>query len=90
MERIRHLQPTSRAGRGLRDENAKTQVETLTARLDETKGELEAFADLPERIAKHRDVLLSELSRADSERKLAADKLVEAKPRRLHLRTAQT
>ncbi len=92
-ERIRHVTADITRWTG-RQENAKTQVETLTARLEETRGELETYADLPERIAKHRETLLSELSRSESERQEAADKLVEAeaamKAATQALRTAQT
>jgi len=76
-ERIRHVSADLMRWKG-RHENAETQVETLTARLEETRGELETYADLPERIAKHREALLSELARAEAERQEAADKLVEA------------
>ncbi|MGE0054200.1 MAG: chromosome segregation protein SMC [Hyphomicrobium sp.] len=77
VERIRHVTADITRWKG-RQENAKTQIESLTARLEEARTELETYADLPERIAKHRENLLSELSRADTERQQAADKLVEA------------
>ena len=69
-------------------------MQALEARLTETRGEIEANADLPARIAAQRETLLSELSRADEDRKSAADALatLEASLRATTegLRAAQT
>lgn len=92
-ERIRHVTADITRWKG-RQQNAESQVETLQARIEETQGELETYADLPERIAAHREKVLSALAQADSERQQAADKLVEAetalKAATAALRAAQT
>jgi chromosome segregation protein len=92
-ERIRHVTADIARWNG-RQQNAESQVETLQARLEETQGELETYADLPERIAAHREKVLSALSQADQARQEAADRLVEAetavKAATAALRTAQT
>ena len=76
-ERLRHVTADISRWQSRRD-SAATQVSTLTERLTEARGELQTFAELPAKIAKQRDTLLSELARADSERQAAADKLAEA------------
>ena len=93
-ERMRHVSADITRWKG-RQKMPKQQVATLKARLDETRGELETYAELPQKIAKQRDTLLiGALSNAESERKAAADKLVEAeaavKSATQALRTAQT
>jgi len=76
-ERIRHATADIARWQGRRD-SAEQQVQALEARLAETRGEAEANADLPERIAAQRETLLSALSQADQERKSAADALASA------------
>jgi chromosome segregation protein len=92
-ERIRHANADIARWKG-RHESAEQQVQALEARLTETRGEIEANADLPARIAAQRETLLSALSRADEDRKSAADALatVEASLRAATegLRAAQT
>ncbi len=77
VERIRHVSADITRWKN-RQDGAEGQVTALAARLEETKSEFETYADLPEKIAKQRDILLSELTRAETERTTAADKLVEA------------
>ena len=93
VERIRHVSADITRWKN-RQDGAEGQVTSLAARLEETVSELETYADLPEKIAKQRDLLLSELTRAETERTAAADKLVEAeaavKTATQTLRTAQT
>ena len=93
VERIRHVTADIARWKS-RHDNAETQVATLSARLDEARGELEIYAALPDKIAKQRDTLLSALQNAEGERKAAADKLVEAeaamKSATQALRAAQT
>jgi chromosome segregation protein len=92
-ERIRHATADVTRWQG-RQKSAEDQVATLNSRLAETKTELETYAGLPEKISKHRDTLLSELSRADAERQDAADALGKAenavRAATQSLRTAQT
>jgi len=71
-ERIRHANADITRWQA-RHASAEQQVEALDARLQETRSEIEANADLPERIAAQRETLLSALSRADDERREAAD-----------------
>jgi chromosome segregation protein len=73
-ERIRHANADITRWQA-RHTSAEQQVEALDARLQETRSEIEANADLPERIAAQRETLLSALSRADDERREAADTL---------------
>jgi chromosome segregation protein len=73
-ERIRHANADITRWQA-RHASAEQQVEALDARLQETRSEIEANADLPERIAAQRETLLSALSRADDERREAADTL---------------
>jgi chromosome segregation protein len=73
-ERIRHANADITRWQA-RHTSAEQQVEALEARLQETRSEIEANADLPERIAAQRETLLSALSRADDERREAADTL---------------
>jgi chromosome segregation protein len=77
VERIRHSNAELARWKG-RQASAEAQVETLSARLKETKDEIAATADLPEKIAAHREKLLSELSRAEEERRASADALAAA------------
>jgi len=76
-ERIRHVGADIARWNG-RERSAEEQVATLDARLAETKHELATYDGLPEKIAAQRDALLSELSRAEGERRTAADQLAEA------------
>jgi chromosome segregation protein len=76
-ERIRHANAEIARWKG-RQSSAEQQLTSLQARLTETKSELETYVGLPEKIAKQRDTLLSELSRIDGERKAAADALASA------------
>ena len=76
-ERIRHV-TADLARWQTRQASAQEQVATLDLRLKDARTELDTFAGLPEKISKQRDILLSELSRADSERKDAADALAAA------------
>jgi len=93
VERIRHVSADITRWTGRRD-NAETQIASLTERLEATRTELETYAELPEKIAAHRDKLLSEATRADGERKDAADRLAEAEAQMRaatqSLRAAQT
>jgi chromosome segregation protein len=73
-ERIRHVTADIARWQG-RQASAETQVQALEARLEEARKEIAANADLPNRIASQRDALLSALSRADEERREAADRL---------------
>ncbi len=92
-ERIRHATADVARWQG-RQKSAEDQVATLNSRLAETRTELETYAGLPQKIAKQRDTLLSELSRADAERQAAADALAKAenavRAATQLLRTAQT
>ena len=76
-ERIRHVIADITRWQG-RQASAERQIESLEARLKETRGEIEANADLPDRIDAQRNALLSALSRADEERRGAADMLSTA------------
>jgi chromosome segregation protein len=76
-ERIRHANADIARWQGRR-ESAEQQVQALEARLAESRGEIEANADLPDRIAAQRETLLSALSQADEDRKSAADALASA------------
>ena len=93
VERVRHVTADITRWKN-RQESAESQVTSLAARLEETRTELQTYADLPERIAKQRSALLDALSKAEAERKDAADKLVEAegavKNATQALRAAQT
>jgi len=61
-----------------RSTGAEQQIETLKARLSETRGELESLADVPAMMEEKRGKLMSALSDAERERKVAADALAEA------------
>ncbi len=76
-ERIRHATAELARWKG-RQKSAEEQLNSLQGRLTETKAELETFTGLPEKIAKQRDTLLTELSRIEGERKDAADALATA------------
>lgn len=76
-ERIRHANADVARWKG-RHESAEQQVQALEARLTETRSEIDANADLPDRIAAQRETLLSALSHADEDRKSAADALASA------------
>ncbi|MBA2125815.1 chromosome segregation protein SMC [Hyphomicrobium methylovorum] len=76
-ERIRHV--TADIARWqTRQQSAEQQVSSLDTRLTEARGEIEANAELPARIAAQREALLSALSKAEDERRGAADALAEA------------
>ncbi|MGQ0456411.1 MAG: chromosome segregation protein SMC [Hyphomicrobium sp.] len=77
VEKIRHVTADNSRWTG-RQKSAEDQVASLNDRLAEARGELETYAGLPEKIAKQRDKVLSELSRADDERRKAADSLAAA------------
>ncbi|WP_409561225.1 chromosome segregation protein SMC [Hyphomicrobium sp. MC8b] len=76
-ERIRHSNAEIARWKG-RQASAEAQVESLSRRLKEARDEIAAAADLPEKIAAQRETLLSALSRADQERREAADALAAA------------
>ncbi len=76
-ERIRHVTADT-ARWAARQKSAEEQVATLDVRLREARTELETYAGLPEKITKQRDLLLTELSRADTERRQSADALAAA------------
>ncbi|MBS0252328.1 MAG: chromosome segregation protein SMC [Proteobacteria bacterium] len=76
-ERIRHSNAEIARWKG-RQASAEAQVESLGGRLKEARDEIAATADLPAKIATQRDTLLSALSRADQERREAADALAAA------------
>ncbi len=61
-----------------RARNAKSQVESLDARLAEARTELARLAGLPAAVAERRQKLLNEVTRAEAERKAAADALASA------------
>ncbi|MBC8049743.1 MAG: AAA family ATPase [Chitinophagales bacterium] len=61
-----------------RAKSAEGQIGTLEARVGEVRTELAALADLPAQVAERRDRLLTELSKAEGERRAAADKLAAA------------
>ncbi len=58
-----------------RSAGAGQQIDTLKARLAETRGELESLADMPARIEERRGKLLTALSGAERERQVAGDAL---------------
>jgi chromosome segregation protein len=76
-ERIRHSHAEIARWSGRRV-SAETQVESLAARLKDARDEAAATAGLPAQIGAQRETLLSALSRADEERRFAADALAEA------------
>jgi chromosome segregation protein len=76
-ERIRHSNAEIARWKA-RLASAETQVESLGARLKEARDEIGATADLPAKITAQRETLLSALSRADQERREAADALASA------------
>ncbi|HUK03502.1 MAG TPA: hypothetical protein VLV90_00305, partial [Burkholderiales bacterium] len=61
-----------------RSAGAGQQIETLKARLAETRTELESLADMPARIEDRRGKLLTALSGAERERQVAGDALAAA------------
>ena len=61
-----------------RSAGAEQQILSLKSRLAETQSELEGLADVPAMIAEKRDKLMSALSEAERERRVAADALAEA------------
>ena len=83
--RERRVRAERQAAIGVEHERWKTrsagagqQIDTLKARLDEAKTELQSLADMPAKIEERRGKLLSALSEADRERQTAADALAEA------------
>jgi chromosome segregation protein len=76
-ERIRHANADIARWQG-RLASAEQQVQALKVRLAEARGEIEANADLPQRIAAQRETLLSALATAEQERREAADALAIA------------
>ena len=76
-ERIRHVIADIARWQS-RQASAEQQIGSLDARLGEARSEIDANADLPDRIAAQRNALLSALSRADEERRSAADMLNSA------------
>jgi chromosome segregation protein len=61
-----------------RSAGAGQQIDTLKARLDETRTELGSMADMPARIEEGRGKLLTALSAAERERQVAGDALAAA------------
>jgi chromosome segregation protein len=61
-----------------RSAGAGQQLDTLKARLTDTKTELESLADMPARIEDRRGKLLTALSAAERERQVAGDALAAA------------
>ncbi len=61
-----------------RSAGAEQQILSLKSRLAETQSELAGLADVPAMIAEKRDKLMSALSEAERERRVAADALAEA------------
>jgi chromosome segregation protein len=61
-----------------RSAGAGQQIDTLKARLAETRGELDSLADMPARIEERRGKLLTALSAAERERQVAGDALAAA------------
>ncbi len=61
-----------------RAKSAEGQIGTLEARVGEVRTELAALADLPAQVAERRNRLLTEISKAEGERRAAADKLAAA------------
>lgn len=61
-----------------RAQSARGQVESLDTRLAQTREELAGLAGLPAAIAERRQKLFNELTRAEAERKAAADALAGA------------
>ena len=85
LERERRVRAERQAAIGVeyerwttRSAGAEQQIDTLKARLDEAKTELQSLADMPAKIEERRGKLLSALSEADRERQTAADALAEA------------
>ena len=76
-ERIRHATAEITRWKG-RQTSAEEQVASLSQRAGDAKSELLTYAGLPEKIAAQRDTLLSELTRVDKERQVAADALATA------------
>lgn len=74
-------------------DGAAGHIETLNARLSQTRTELEDLADLPQKIQTKHQALLDQLQEAEQHRLDAADKLAEAEnilnAARLDLRNAQ-
>jgi len=60
-----------------RRESASQQIETLSARLEETRHELEELSKLPDDVAERRSRLFDEISKAEMSRQAAADALAE-------------
>ncbi|MDX2263670.1 MAG: chromosome segregation protein SMC [Hyphomicrobiales bacterium] len=58
--------------------SAEAQTSTLAARVAEVRGELTALAELPAQVAERRNRLLTEIGKAEGERRAAADKLAAA------------
>ena len=62
----------------MRSAGAGQQIDTLNARLADTRTELESLADMPARIEARRGKLLTALSAAERERQVAGDALAAA------------
>jgi chromosome segregation protein len=58
--------------------NAREQIETLRARKEETRVDLEALVNLPQQIEERRGKLMDSIAGAERERAKAADDLAEA------------
>ena len=76
-ERIRHMSADTTRWQQ-RKGGAESQVATLRSRIDETRAELTTYAELPQKVAKQRETLLTELQRAGDARNAAADALAAA------------
>ncbi|MGI9407880.1 MAG: chromosome segregation protein SMC, partial [Hyphomicrobiaceae bacterium] len=61
-----------------RTASADKHIEDLNTRLEETTGEIEKLASLPDEIARRHRTLQSEISKAETARKDAADRLATA------------
>jgi chromosome segregation protein len=61
-----------------RGQGARTQLETLDARVSEARDERASLADAPELFEQKRRQLISEIEAAETERRMAADRLAEA------------
>src|SRR5690606_3199144 len=74
----------------MRAENADSHIHALQERRAEALEERETLADAPAELDMRRRALLSELSRAEAQRKEAADRLQEAENRQAELDRAAT
>jgi len=71
-----------------RCDQSALQVKALEQRLGDTKRELGEITDLPNNIDERRQRLMGELSRAEEERRIATDRVVEREARLKEIATA--